>query len=238
METYWRGHEERWAAIFSPWLLLSMFVLVIKPVLTLSSVSVLVSVFAKEFFKCLFKQWWSALRGKYSNWSVKPWLLQDDVMHVIMCKISLEKTCDWGESGCQISGEPCIFLNQNSYTCKQPCRALFSQKLIFWKPSKRHLIFKWADRWKRVNGGGGGGDVLIDGPMARSGVWIYEPEQIWILRTLPSCHTGHIKNYLTMHYVGDLSRKKDEHALPVRLKLQPAVQWGVAPTLSILYGPL
>lgn len=238
METYWRGHEERWAAIFSPWLLLSMFVLVIKPVLTLSSVSVLVSVFAKESFKCLFKQWWSALRGKYSNWSVKPWLLQDDVMHVIMCKISLEKTCDWGESGCQISGEPCIFLNQNSYTCKQPCRALFSQKLIFWKPSKRHLIFKWADRWKRVSGGGGGGDVLIDGPMARSGVWIYEPEQIWILRTLPSCHTGHIKNYLTMHYVGDLSRKKDEHALPVRLKLQPAVQWGVAPTLSILYGPL
>lgn len=86
--------------------------------------------------------------------------------------------------------------------------------------------------------GGGGGDVLIDGPMARSGVWIYEPEQIWILRTRPSCHTGHIKNYLTMHYVGDLSRKKDEHALPVRLKLQPAVQWGVAPTLSILYGPL
>lgn len=155
METYWRGHEERWAAIFSPWLLLSMFVLVIKPVLTLSSVSVLVSVFAKEFFKCLFKQWWSALRGKYSNWSVKPWLLQDDVMHVIMCKISLEKTCDWGESGCQISGEPCIFLNQNSYTCKQPCRALFSQKLIFWKPSKRHLIFKWADRWKRVSGGAG-----------------------------------------------------------------------------------
>lgn len=72
-----------------------------------------------------------SFRGKYSNWSVKPWLLQDDVMHVIMCKISLEKTCDWGESGCQISGEPCIFLNQNSYTCNslaEPCspRSLFS----------------------------------------------------------------------------------------------------------------
>lgn len=25
---------------------------------------------------------------------------------------------------------------------------------------------------------------------------------------------SHIKSYLTMHYVGDLSRKKDEHALP------------------------
>lgn len=61
---------------------------------------------------------------------------------------------------------------------------------------------------------GAGGDDLIDGPMARGGGWVYEPEQIWILRMRPSCHTCHIKNYLTMHYVGDLSRKKDEYALP------------------------
>ncbi len=50
------------------------------------------------------------------------------------------------------TGELCIFLNQNSYMCKQLCQAVFSQRLILWKPSKRHLIglFKWADRWRRV----------------------------------------------------------------------------------------
>lgn len=50
------------------------------------------------------------------------------------------------------TGQLCIFLYQNAYTCKQLCQALFSQRLILWKSSKRHLKFKWADRWRRVKG--------------------------------------------------------------------------------------
>lgn len=38
----------------------------------------------------------------------------------------------------------------------------------------------------------GAGRVLIDGPTARGGGWVYEPRRIWILRTRPPCHPRRI----------------------------------------------
>jgi len=38
------------------------------------------------------------------------------------------------------------------------------------------------------------------------GVQVYEPSNIWILRAC-LCHPPHIENYLTMHYVQNLSHK-------------------------------
>lgn len=63
----------------------------------------------------------------------------------------------WGEKWASHPlAQPCVFLNHISRTCKQRCQAALSQRLIFWEPFKRHLIFKWADRWRRVNEEGWG----------------------------------------------------------------------------------
>lgn len=140
-------------------------------------------------------------------------MLQDDEMHLLT---SGKDRAGWKCLSKTVgTGEPFIFLNQNCYTCKQLCQALFSQEAYFLEAIQAppHIQMGWQVKKSRRRGRGGA-DILIDGPMARGDGWVYEPEQIWILRTRPSCHTGHIKSYLTMHYVGDLSRKKDEHALP------------------------
>lgn len=98
----------------------------------------------------------------------------------------------------------------------RPCspRGLFSES----HPSATSYSNGLTGEEESVSAHGWGGEgveiVVIDGPVACGGSWVYEPEQIWILRTRPPCHTRRIKNYLTMHYVGDLSRKKDERGLP------------------------
>lgn len=95
------------------------------------------------------------------------------------------------------------------------------------------------EAWVSAHGWGETEIVVIDGPVARGGSWVYEPEQIWILRTRPPCHARRIKNYLTMHYVGDLSRKKDERALPCGHNHN--LQWSKtlpASLLRLLTGPI
>lgn len=54
------------------------------------------------------------------------------------------------------------------------------------------VMWSWADRWS----------------VACRGGLLYEPNRIWILSAAPQCHTHHIVNYLTMHYVQNLSHKK------------------------------
>lgn len=109
---------------------------------------------------------------------------------------------------------PCVFLNHIPHSFARPASptGLFSES----HPSATSYSngLTGEEESASAHGRGEMASVVIDGPMARAGSWVYEPEQIRILTTRPPGHARRIKNYLTMYYVGDLSGKKDEPALP------------------------
>lgn len=141
------------------------------------------------------------------------------------------------------TGKLCIFLNQDfcvtsfarpcsprGFFCgSHPSATSYSNGLTGEEESKKEEGERYG---------------LIDGAMARIGGWVYEPARIWILRRRPSCHTSHIKNYLTMHYVGDVSRKKDECALPCGWNYNSAVRSSSTPRslnplwMALTQGPI
>lgn len=136
-----------------------------------------------------------------------------------MCKQNQETSSVWGEKRASHPlAQPCMFLNQISRTCKQRCQAVLSQRLIFWEPSKRHLIFKmgWQvkkSQWVRTGGGRWRSSwLMVQWHVVAAGFMSQSKSEYW--EHGRPCHARRIKNYLTMHYVGDLSRKKDERALP------------------------
>lgn len=103
----------------------------------------------RNFVKMPFKRRASTLQANVQIYSQ---IWHDDELRGGMCKQNQETASVWGEKGVSHPlAQPCMFLNQISRTCKQRCQAVLSQRLIFWEPSKRHLIFKWADRWRRVS---------------------------------------------------------------------------------------
>lgn len=106
----------------------------------------------RHFVKILFKHCASTL---LTNVQIYAQTWQDDERRSVMWKQIGKRPLSGVKRGVSHpQGEPCVFLNHISHTCKQLCQALLPQRLIFWEPPKRHLIFKWADRWKRVTGVG------------------------------------------------------------------------------------
>lgn len=91
-----------------------------------------------------------------------PWLLpQEDEIYLVMCKYIWRGSFDWVEGGLS---RPLARESSAYSSIKIPTRvnSLFPQRLILWKPSKRHLKFKWADRWRGVKGERGWGRRCCD----------------------------------------------------------------------------